>query len=46
MLLDNRDLPLAEANALPAYGVQAGELTNRDDNPASSIDCRLSVRVS
>ena len=47
-LLDNLDLPLAEAEShFAAYGVVAGELTNRADNPR--LFHRLqdySVRVS
>ncbi|HRZ01260.1 MAG TPA: FAD/FMN-binding oxidoreductase [Burkholderiaceae bacterium] len=47
-LLDNLDLPLAEAESrFLSYGVQAGELTNRADNP--TLFHRLqdySVRVS
>jgi len=47
-LLDNLDLPLAEAETrFASYGVQAGELTNRADNPR--LFHRLqdySVRVS
>jgi Fe-S oxidoreductase len=47
-LLENLDLPLAEAESrFAAYGVQAGELTNRANNP--TLFHRLqdySVRVS
>ena len=47
-LLENLDLPLAEAESrFASYGVQAGELTNRADNP--TLFHRLqdySVRVS
>jgi FAD/FMN-containing dehydrogenase/Fe-S oxidoreductase len=47
-LLENLDLPLAEAESrFAAYGVQAGELTNRAENP--TLFHRLqdySVRVS
>ncbi len=41
-LLDNLDLPLAEAEAQFAdFGVSAGELSNKAANPTSSTACRI-----